>query len=117
MRQTGPALLEQLRGVLQAHPERRAQDRLTYEEPITVWPLDEEGVEQMPIRAQGKDLSRNGLGLYLPRTPPSDDLRLFLALHGRPVPVPVQVRVVRTEMRGDRVEVGTMFVFSPDDAG
>jgi hypothetical protein len=117
LRQTGPAVLESVRGVLQAHPERRAQDRLTYEEPLTVWPLDEEGVEQMPIRAQGKDLSRNGLGLYLPRTPPSDDLRLFLALHGRPVPVPVQVRVVRTEMRGDRVEVGTMFVFTPGDAG
>jgi hypothetical protein len=115
LRQTGPAVLESVRAVLQAHPERRAQDRLTYEEPLTVWPLDEEGVEQLPFRAQGKDLSRNGLGLYLPQTPPGDDLRLFLALHGRPVPVPV--RVVRTVMGGDRVEVGTMFVFTPEDAG
>jgi serine/threonine protein kinase len=117
LRQTGPAVLEGVRAALQAQPERRTQDRLAYAEPLTVWPLDADGVEQMPIRAQGKDLSRDGLGLYLPRTPPADDLRLFLALHGRPVPVPVQVRVVRTEMRGDRVEVGTMFFFTPAEAG
>jgi serine/threonine protein kinase len=117
LRQTGPAVLESVRGLLQAHPERRVQDRLPYEELLTVWPLDDEGVEQMPIRAQGKDLSRDGLGLYLPCAPPSNDLRLFLALHGKPVPVPVQVRVVHTKMRGDRVEVGTMFVFSLAAAG
>jgi hypothetical protein len=114
LRQTGPALLESLRGVLQAHPERRAQDRLPYEEAVTVWPLDKNGAEQMPIRGQGKDLSRSGLGLYLPRRPPSEELRLFLSQNGRPVPVPVSARVVRVETRGDRVEVGTMFSFDSD---
>jgi serine/threonine protein kinase len=114
LRQTGPALLESLRGVLQAHPERRAQDRLPYEEAVTVWPLDKNGVEQMPIRGQGKDLSRSGLGLYLPRRPPSEELRLFLSQNGRPVPVPVSARVVRVETRGDRVEVGTMFSFDSE---
>jgi len=116
LRQTGPALLESLRGILQAHPERRAQDRLPYEEAVTVWPLDQNGVEQMPIRGQGKDLSRSGLGLYLPRRPPGDQVRMFLSQNGRPVPVPVSARIVRVETRGDRVEVGTMFCFDSDDA-
>ncbi len=111
MRQTGPALLENLRGLLQAHPERRTEDRLPYDEPITVWPLDANGVEQMPLRGQGKDLSRNGLGFYLPRTPPSEQLHLFLSQNGRTVPVPVLARVIRVETRGDHVEVGTMFLF------
>ncbi len=102
--------------MLQAHPERRAQDRLPYEEPVTVWPLDKNGVEQMPIRGQGKDLSRSGLGLYLPRRPTSDEVRMFLSQNGRPVPVAVSARVVRVETRGDRVEVGTMFSFDSEPA-
>ena len=114
LRQRGPELLENLRGVLQAHPERRAQDRLPYQEVVTVWPLDESGVEQMPIRGQGKDLSRGGIGLYLPRKPSSEQLRLFLSQNGRTVPVPVPARVMRVETRGDRIEIGAMFVFGSD---
>jgi serine/threonine protein kinase len=114
LRQTGPSLLEHLRSVLQAHPERRASDRLIYEEPVTIWPLDENGVEQMPLRGDGKDLSRHGLGMYLPRKPPSEQLHIFLTSNGRTVPVPIPARVVRVEPRGDRVEVGTMFLFDSE---
>ena len=53
MRQTGPALLDYLRGLLQAHPERRSEP-VPYNEPITVWPLDANGVEQMRSVAKAR---------------------------------------------------------------
>ncbi len=66
--ETGQRLLDALRNALQAHPDRRRQDRLRYDRPVVIQTV-EKGEEPETIHAHAGNLSRTGMGLFLPVKP------------------------------------------------
>jgi hypothetical protein len=107
LEELGPPLLVSLRDFLQAHPERRRQERWPLDCAVEVCPLEGDAVNVLPGRT--KDVSLGGLGLYLSGRPPAD--RLLLRLDppgGEPLTVPAVV--VRSALcRDGLVEVGVRF--------
>jgi hypothetical protein len=107
----GPALLESLRTYLQLYAERRGEERLPYLTSLQVYPLLPGGELDSPIVAQARDISANGMCLYLPCRPTSSCLYLQISPAGQP-PVRVPAHIVRTLPCPDgRYEVGTRFTW------
>jgi hypothetical protein len=68
-RQIGPTLIASVRCYLQAVPERRAQERLAYEHPLQVRPVLPNLVLGEGVQAVCRDVSLNGMRLWLPQEP------------------------------------------------
>ncbi len=94
----GLRLLEELRGVLQAYPERRKQERFALDQTITLYPLHFGGRLGEAITAQTRNLSMTGIGLSLADKLPGRDVCIQLRSPGSPVPpLAVPGRVVYSE--------------------
>jgi serine/threonine protein kinase len=107
--ETGPLLLDALRNALQAHPDRRRQDRLRYDRPVMVQTAAE-GEAPQTIHARARDLSRTGMGLFLPVKPSSRQVVIYLSPDGDAPPTAVPSRLVRLEERDDGYEAGALFL-------
>jgi hypothetical protein len=107
----GPALLESLRTALQLDAERRGESRLPYLVTIQVYPLMPTRELGEPIVAQAKDITTQGMGLYLPCRPTTSCLYLQISPPDQ-APVRVPACIVRTVPCADgRYEVGTRFTW------
>jgi len=112
--ETGPILLDALRGALQAHPDRRRQDRVPFEQPIEVQLLSDDGAPQAVVHARTRNLSRTGMGLLLPVKPAGRRVVVFLSPGGGAPAAPVPARLVRIQPCDDGCEAGALFL---GDAG
>jgi serine/threonine protein kinase len=81
LRETGPELLDSLRHFLQASAERRNAERWNFEKTIQICPVFEGQRLGDPIVSQGRDISRTGIGVYMPCRPPTMQVRVRLP-HG-----------------------------------
>jgi serine/threonine protein kinase len=107
--ETGPLLLDALRNALQAHPDRRRQDRLRYDRPVLIQTV-EEGDEPETIHARALNLSRTGMGLFLPIKPSTRQVVIYLSPDGDAAPTAVLSRLVRLEERDGGYEAGALFL-------
>jgi serine/threonine protein kinase len=111
LEETGPLLLDALRDALQAHPDRRRQDRLRYDRPVVIQTAAE-GQAPQTIHARARDLSRTGMGLFLPVKPSSRQVVIYLSPGGDAAPTAVPSHLVRLEERDDGYEAGALFLGS-----
>ncbi len=107
--ETGPLLLDALRNALQAHPDRRRQDRLRYDRQVVIQTVAE-GEAPQTIQARGRDLSRTGMGLFLPVKPSTRQVVIYLSPDGNTDPTAVLSRLVRLEERDGGYEAGALFL-------
>lgn len=61
-----PLILESVRNLFLLNSERRSEDRVPWPHPIKVIPLLASGRHDVALAGQGKDISLNGMGFYLP---------------------------------------------------
>ena len=111
LEETGPKLLESVRSYLQVQPERRRQERLRYDQSVSVAPMLEDGQAGMTMTAWAVNISSSGMRLLLPFQPPTDDLFIELAAPSAPTDsVVMPAHIVRAEPCGDGMyDVGVSF--------
>jgi serine/threonine protein kinase len=97
----GQILLESIRAALQVDANGRGQERLPWPHPLKLWPVHAGGRHGEPIDCQGKDLSLNGIGFYVPGEPPPKVIRLQLPKTDQTPAMTVPARVVRVQASGD----------------
>jgi hypothetical protein len=95
-------LLESVRSYLSVPLERRASERLAYDQPLYISPVYQNGTVDKPIQAQGKDISLGGLGLYTPVDFPVPQQVLVHLNSPQPDAAPVNIpgKVVRSQACG-----------------
>src|SRR5205823_3595966 len=108
--ETGPALLDALRSALQAHPDRRRQDRVPFDQLVEAHTFLEDGAPDAVVHARARNLSRGGMGLLLPIRPATRKVHIYLSPGGAAPPVPVPSRLVRLQPREDGIEAGALFL-------
>lgn len=106
----GARLVADIRKALDAHPDRRAHDRVDFSAAVEVRVAGDD----VPVRGRAMNLSRGGIGLYLPSRPESDDIYVYLPAGPGCTPVPVPARVVRARPKEAGFDVGALFL---SDAG
>jgi hypothetical protein len=94
-------LLESIRGALQVTVKGRGQERLPWPHPLKLWPVHAGGRLGEPIECQGKDLSLNGIGFYMPGNPPPRVIRLQFPKTDQTPAMTVPARVVRVQPFSD----------------
>jgi serine/threonine protein kinase len=104
----GPLVLANVRDALDALPDRRAENRLSYSGTVSIYASA--SMHETPIVAQARDLSRRGMGLLTDCRPPYEDVRLLLASSTGSVAVPVPARIVRVRERPDGFDLGALFL-------
>ena len=107
--ETAPLLLEALRNALQAHPDRRRQDRLRYDRQVVLQTIAE-GEAPQTIHAQARNLSRTGMGLFLPVKPSTRQVIIYLSPGEDAPPTAVLSRLVRLEESDGGYEAGAIFL-------
>jgi serine/threonine protein kinase len=107
--EAGPLLLDALRSALQAHPDRRRQDRLRYDRQVVIQ-TTAEGEAPQTIHARARNLSRTGMGLFLPVKPPTRQVVIYLSPDEDTAPTAVLSRLVRLEERDGGYEAGALFL-------
>jgi hypothetical protein len=112
--ETGPQLLDALRGGLGAHPDRRRQDRVRFDQPVMVCTVAEDGSPETTIHARARDVSRTGMGLLLPVKPAGRKVLIYLSPGGDAPPVPVPSRLVRLQASEEGFEAGALFLGGED---
>ena len=111
----GPLLVESVRAHLQVNPRGRAQDRMVWHHPIQLCSMLPDGTQGPAIECQGKDLSLNGIGFYLPGQLPSSSVMLHLPHTPQTPRVSMPARIVRVQGCGDGwYEVGAILL-PPDE--
>ena len=89
--EAGPALLDALRTALQAHPDRRRQDRVPFDQPVdSAHRRGGRGAGDRDPRPR-RDLSRTGMGLWLPVKPATRRVVIYSSPGGDAPPAPVPV--------------------------
>jgi serine/threonine protein kinase len=116
LEEAGPVLLTSVRSYLQLSPERRREERLPFDRPVDVYPVQADPRLGQAIACQGIDISASGMGLWLPCRPPTPQLVIHLAADDAAAPrgIVAQVRRVGPSDRGG-FEVGTLFIGDPSD--
>jgi serine/threonine protein kinase len=108
--ETGPLLLESLQKHLLGNPERRTGERVLWPHPVVLSYVMPDRGRTETVACQGKDLSLAGIGLYLPATLPTSQVRLSLATPTHPEAVTVSGSVVRMQRWDDQLfEAGVLF--------
>jgi serine/threonine protein kinase len=111
----GPLLVESIRAHLQVNPRGRAQERLVWHHPLRLCSILPDGTQGPSIECQGKDISLNGIGFYLPGQLPSSSVMLLLPRTPQTPLVSKRARIVRIQGCGDGwYEVGAVLL-PPDD--
>jgi hypothetical protein len=107
----GPLLVDSVRGFLQVNARGRTEERLAWHHPLRVCPVDAEGGVGDPIDCQGKDISLNGIGFYLPGELPTTQILLHLPQTPQTPALTVPARVVRIQGCGQGwYEVGAVLL-------
>jgi serine/threonine protein kinase len=105
----GPLLVESVRQHLAVPRHGRQQERLSWHHPLQLCPIEPDGSLGPAIECQGKDISLNGIGFYLPGQLPSAHVLLHLPQTPQTPKMSVPVRVVRVQGCGDGwFEVGAI---------
>ncbi len=113
---TGPLLLESLRSHLQALPEQRAQERLSWNERLRVRPVVGGLRTAEAIECMAKDISARGIGFFLPQ--PMAATHFYVNHPHRPelADLAALAKVVRGQRCADGwYEVGALF--TPEQPG
>jgi hypothetical protein len=108
----GPLMVESVRQHLRSSARGRQQERVLWPYPLQVCPLGDGGEEAGPaVECQGKDVSLNGIGFYLPGRLPGAHVRLRLPKTAQTAEGSVDARVVRVQGCGDGwLEVGAVLL-------
>lgn len=105
-----PYVLESIRNHLQAHKERRCQERLPFDQHVQVCSIFPNLSRGEPIAAHCRDISLHGMGLILPNEPETAQVAIRLATSEGADPVTVPGRIVRATLLPDgQYEVGINF--------
>ena len=111
LQDVGALLVESVRAHLQTNPRGRAQERLVWHHPLRLCSMQPDGTQGPPIECQGKDLSLNGIGFYLPGQLPSSSVMLHLPRTPQTPLVSMPARIVRVQGCGDGwYEVGAILL-------
>jgi hypothetical protein len=78
MEEAAPKLLDSLRTFYQAQPERRSQARLPFDQVLEVLPVLEGCKEGEVVSSRARDISMQGMKLYMPCRPPSQQVNIRL---------------------------------------
>jgi serine/threonine protein kinase len=106
---SGREVLESLRSALVAVPERRRQERWSFDRSVHVRPVQGGVAAGVTLPARTKDVSLSGLGLYLPGPLEADEVLVRVEPPQGGEPVDLCGRVVRTApCRDGRLEVGVL---------
>lgn len=107
----GAEMLASIRNHLQAGPERRADTRFAFNVPVQFRPVLADQSLGEAMVCQGKDISRRGIGLYLPCKPPPGYLVLQLQPTASSAVVSVPAQIMHSHLMEDgRYEVGLKFI-------
>jgi serine/threonine protein kinase len=110
VREVGPLLLDSLRSQLEAYPERRTQERVSWPHPVRATFLLAENAPGETIEGRGKDISLGGMGLYLPRAPAGSQIQLELLTPSRSEPIALSGHCIRVQRCSDGwFETGVLF--------
>lgn len=110
--ETGPELISSLRTFLAAEPDRREEERVPFERPVQVCPIEEQGTLGEAVTAEGRDLCRLGIGLILLFRPANARVCVLLPRTQGTGTVPVMAEVLHAAPVGEgRFEAGLRFVF------
>jgi len=110
----GPLLVESVRAFLQVQPRGRSEERLVWHHSLELCPIQPDGTSGPPVECQGKDISLNGIGFYVPGQVPSAHVMLHLPQTSQTPRVTVPARIVRVQGCGDGwYEVGA--ILQPPD--
>ena len=109
-REVAQPVLESLQSHLLGNPERRSGERVPWPHPVTISFPAANRDKSESVECQGKDLSLAGMGLYLPATLPTSQVRVSLTSPTRPEPFTVAGNVVRIQRWDDNLfEAGVVF--------
>ncbi|HEV3116913.1 MAG TPA: PilZ domain-containing protein, partial [Gemmataceae bacterium] len=111
LEEVGPLLLESLRTALQVNAERRMQERVLWQQTLPIRPVLPDGTLGEMHECQGKDISANGIGFYVPHPLPSTLISIDVPTNTDPPSVTVHANIVRVQRCGNGwYEVGALFV-------
>ncbi|MBI1917596.1 MAG: PilZ domain-containing protein, partial [Planctomycetes bacterium] len=95
---------------LLGNPERRSGERVLWPHPVVLSYATPDRGRTETVECQGKDFSLAGMGLYLPATLPTSQVRLSLSTPAHPEAVSVSGSVVRIQRWDDQLfEAGVLF--------
>jgi serine/threonine protein kinase len=106
----GASIIDSLRRHLLVNSEKRTQDRVVWPHPIRVIPVDSEGVHEDPVECRGKDISKSGIGFYLPHELTTSEVLIELPSASQNKNVQLPAMLVRAKPCADGwYEVGALF--------
>ena len=108
--EAGPALLDAVRNAVQAHPDRRRQDRVTFDQPVEVRTAPEDGAPEMVLHARAETCRAAAWAWCCRSGRTRGAWHIFLSPGGDAPPVPVPSRLVRLQPREDGYEAGALFL-------
>jgi PilZ domain len=111
LERAGPLLLESLRNILRANPDRRGEERLPFERLVEVIPVHDDERVGDAITGLGRDISLHGMGLTVPHLPGTPRVCVRFAWSGDAAPLTLLAKVVSVqECPGGRHAVGLFFL-------
>ncbi len=114
LEERGPILLDSVRHFLQAHRERRSQERLPFESAVQVCPVFPNLQRGEPIESKARDISLHGIGLSVPQHPRTIQVAVRLAPQPGREPISVPGRIVRAVPDGaGHYDLGVCFAMQP----
>jgi hypothetical protein len=106
----GPEIIDSLQKTLQSDAVKRTQDRLLWPHPLKVIPIHANGSQDEAIECRGKDISRSGIGFYLPHDLSTSDVLIELPNDIQPPSIAIPATLVRAKRCPDGwYEVGALF--------
>jgi serine/threonine protein kinase len=110
LEEMGTSLLESLRASLLVNAEKRVQERMLWPHALQVRPVLGDGTLGEPVSCRGKDISRSGIGFYLPRELPTAEVSIDLPATAATPAIAVPATLVRAKRCADGwYEVGALF--------
>jgi serine/threonine protein kinase len=101
IRVVGPVLLDSIRNYLAHNSRGRREERIPWYHPLWLWAIREDGQLGPPVECQGKDISLNGIGFYLPVELPGKKVCLYLPDTEQTNELTVSAQLVRNQSFGD----------------
>ncbi len=106
----GPEIIDSLRKLMVSEADKRTHDRLLWPHPLKVTPIFPDGTPDEPIECRGKDISRSGIGFYLPHDLSTSDVLIELPNDIHPPSIAIPATLVRAKKCADGwYEVGALF--------
>ncbi|MCS7046876.1 MAG: protein kinase, partial [Gemmataceae bacterium] len=107
-----PQIIAELQQVLGTDADKRVQDRLLWPHPLKVTPILADGTREEPIECRGKDISKSGIGFYLPHDLATTQVLIELPNDVHPPSIAIPATLVRAKRCADGwYEVGALFRF------